>query len=367
MGLLYHTSKTCFKSGGKFINLQMNSIKNRCFILFVVIVLIISIGVGVGIRYFKNTQHQAKMEESQNQQMQNQLNQDNNLATSSEIIFKNEKLCKLVDYFPYIFLDKNNNERIANRYFCYFTSDDFKKDSVDDPSRVKTYVDITKGDYFMEISTKDGEESRFDDLRSINIAYRKDKALGYVTEENGNFCVIINSEKKGCYEQAVMEYPSSFSPDGKRFGYIVGRKYEGSFMVVDDKELGPYKAIGHFIEGYGYLDEDRIYFSPDSTTVVFVANNQIGQFLVINGQEKRVYGYISNPVFSSDSKKIAYVIREKNNEKDCLMINFNNENKENKMGCYDNIGGLKFSPDSKEIFYEVQLDGKTLRITEVVK
>ena len=90
------------------------------------------------------------------------------------------------------------------------------------------------------------EKKRFDELNSVNIAYsEQNKSLGYIIKENEEFCPLINGEKKQCYDFAWMEYPSSFSSDGKRFGYIA-HKNQKVFMIIDDVGGPPYDRIGAY-------------------------------------------------------------------------------------------------------------------------
>jgi len=101
----------------------------------------------------------------------------------------------------------------------------------------------------------------------------------------------------------------NFSPDGKRFAYAAW--YDDSMCVVVDG-----------IEQKSYKWVMNIAFSPDSKRVAYsagVMREYIEQFVVVDGVEGRRYisqdPYanlkISPPIFSPDSKHVAYVVEMK--------------------------------------------------------
>jgi Tol biopolymer transport system component len=92
------------------------------------------------------------------------------------------------------------------------------------------------------------------------------------------------------------------SPDGQHIAYVLDDR-EGAFVVVDGKRGKLYaQIIGAPV------------FSPDSKSVAYVAVSQDksnkGVLLVVNEREGKAFGAVWHPIFSSDSKRIGYLASE---------------------------------------------------------
>lgn len=224
-------------------------------IIVVVVLVLIAISGIVGYKYYQNKESARKKDGA--------LSSATKEIEVNNVSSINSQNCELIRSFVFV-NKKNNKEEIANKYYCE-----------------------NKSDYFIE-SLVNGEK-RFDELNSVNIAYsEQNKSLGYIIKENEEFCPLINGEKKQCYDFAWMEYPSSFSSDGKRFGYIA-HKNQKVFMIIDDVGGPPYDRIGAPLD----YDVDRIYFSQDSSKVAYFAFKNEKYFVVIDNKiEKGPYDNI---------------------------------------------------------------------------
>lgn len=144
-----------------------------------------------------------------------------------------------------------------------------------------------------------------------------------------------------------------FGPNGKRFAYAAwsGRTM---YAVVDGKEQKNYRWVMN------------ITFSPDSKRVAYsagVMREYIEQFVVVDGIEGKRYKSqdpygsckISPPVFSPDSKHVAYVVEMRDKSwvvLDDVEGSHYDEVRKNTLGGWDNWDkSLAFSPDGKIAYW----------------
>lgn len=168
------------------------------------------------------------------------------------------------------------------------------------------------------------------------------KRMGYVVSTgNGDFVVVDGQEGK---RHEHMSDGIVFSPDSKRFAYTAGRlgPDRHHFVVVGDQEGKRYAGVGSGPR-----------FSPDSQRVSYVA--QVGPGMtwsvVVDGQEGRHYsGTIPNPIFSPDSLHVSYVasVSAKSNSEQFLVLDGQ------EMQRFSKVDFSSFSPDSKRIAYRVR-------------
>lgn len=104
-----------------------------------------------------------------------------------------------------------------------------------------------------------------------------------------------------------------FSPDGKHYAYIA-KHDEGQFGVIHDgKAMTIYDDIGDF----RYTNDSPLLFSPDSSSLAYAAISHGYSFVVLNGTPLRqfpltttrpheTHHWISDLVFSADSRSLAY-------------------------------------------------------------
>lgn len=128
-----------------------------------------------------------------------------------------------------------------------------------------------------------------------------------------------------------------FSPDSKRFAYF-DMNFEGNYELVLD---------GNRIKTdteYNYNSSNDFYFSPNSKRFVYVLNGNLYEYL--NGISKKLNGTagaIINVAFSPDSQRIAYIIERQG------IDYYSIDGKE-----YKGLSSVRtpvFSPDSKHVAY----------------
>jgi len=150
--------------------------------------------------------------------------------------------------------------------------------------------------------------------------------------------IVVVDGKEGEQYDGIGKDSLIFSPDSKRVACAagIGEKW---FIVVDGKEGEQYDGIG----------KDSLIFSPDSKRVACAA--KIGKwlisnkwFVVVDGKEGKQYdGIGTDPIFSPDSKWVAYVAQI--GEKQFVVV----DGKERKQ--YDSIvtiGGGRIVFDSSD-------------------
>jgi len=189
------------------------------------------------------------------------------------------------------------------------------------------------------------------------------KRFAYIVEREMKACVVVDG-KKGKEYDSVRPYgwnPGSlstedpdatvFSPDSKRIAYFA-TSGDDAFMVLDDKEIGPYKALG------GEYGDIGAYFSADSARFAYRAVNKEGKGVwVIDGVEVTDIESRNTPVFSPDSKHVAYARANRDTRKR-YVVRDGVQGKE-----YWRIADLSvtFSPDSQHLYYSV-LDGEEMTL-----
>jgi len=155
----------------------------------------------------------------------------------------------------------------------------------------------------------------------------------------------------------------TFSPDSKRLAYKVKPKNEESLVVVADGA-----------EGKRYSSVGALVFSPDSAHLAHSTWSDYGNkggAMVVDGTAGKVYnGTLSDPVFSPDSKRMAYGVSLFSEKKQMVVL----DGAEGK--AYDNLcvdvfteakdkgRHLLFSPDSGRFAYFAMTGGKWLAVAD---
>lgn len=149
--------------------------------------------------------------------------------------------------------------------------------------------------------------------------------------------------------------PPTFSPDGKRIAFGTITK-QGDFMVVDGQAKKKYFRVGNPV------------FSPDSNHFAYLATrnspDKIFSVLVLDDEKLRAIpnNFISAPTFSPDSKNIAYIEYSGTSGKDIVFIN-NTPGK-----AYDQVfEPLRFSSDGKHLGYDAAIGNQIWWIVHKVK
>src|SRR5882672_8738902 len=84
------------------------------------------------------------------------------------------------------------------------------------------------------------------------------------------------------------------SPDSRRLGFIA-RRGNKEFAVVDGISSEEFDAI-----------PSPLTFSPNASSVAFIARNGNEQFAVVDGRRSEAYDRVDAPTFSPDSARFAY-------------------------------------------------------------
>lgn len=129
---------------------------------------------------------------------------------------------------------------------------------------------------------------------------RNGTGSAYIARDNAGVHVTHNG-KKGKNYKGIDASTLTLSPDGKRVAYSVFQS-DKWFLVVDDKEYGPYDDKGGPV------------FSPDSRHVAFEAKSGATWRIVsdtgVSGEFENTTG---KPQFSYDSSKIMYIAESQKN------------------------------------------------------
>ena len=239
----------------------------------------------------------------------------------------------------------------------------------------------------------DGKEGKsYDGIDSLTFS-PDGQRLAYFAKQGGRSFLVVDNEEGEDIKNVHTRDFLTFSPDSKRIAYRAIGVYEGHqlfkvYVVVDRKISQPYIISyrerllptkrepfapiggGMFLYKVSYTKlEAPSYlsipiFSPDSKKIAYCAmkrhvkenpegsNNTENEFYyrfhyVIDDVEGKAYDNISTmPVFSPDSSKIAYAAAK--GKQWHIVVNGEEGNK------YNSVQGPIFSPDSESLAYKVQ-------------
>lgn len=227
-----------------------------------------------------------------------------------------------------------------------------------------------------EFVVLDGKEHKGYDNISEAWFTADSKYFIYRAEGGTNDIIVINDKEK-LYEQVKQGGKASsfgsitFSPDGKRFGYIVG---EGCYEKEEISEAGHkgllkkcknYFVVVDGIEGKKYENIRDLIFSPNGQRVAYIVDEGNKNFVVVDGEEGKKYNEILSLSFSFDGKRIAYLAWEGKSyaEREMLVVV---DGKESKRYRDINImGGSIFSPNGQHYAYKA-VDYSTQSIEEFI-
>lgn len=119
---------------------------------------------------------------------------------------------------------------------------------------------------------------------------------------------VVHNGKPGKELSAVQFVAMQVSPDGQRvvYGY---KKNNLRYMVVDGTESGPFDEVGPPV------------FSPDSKHVAYeVRKGDVWNIILDSLTTRIVPSYYMKPAFSSDSKKIFYIENTNEEQKKTLIV-----------------------------------------------
>jgi Tol biopolymer transport system component len=184
------------------------------------------------------------------------------------------------------------------------------------------------------------------------ILAENNRHAAYLTTTNGKKQVLVDGQPAGPqFDDVFIETSVSFSRDGKRIGYAIGKEDKN----VDCTTCGPqgkWHAVIDGMPGPEYQKVHGIRFSPDGRSVVYGAILKLGNddqwLLVRDGEETLIpYEAISrdSPVFSPDGKKVIYVAKK--GEKAVVVTGGKEDPAFDKI-----VGGIPlFSPDGDDTAY----------------
>ena len=182
------------------------------------------------------------------------------------------------------------------------------------------------------VLVRDGQASRpYKLIRSVTFSSDSSRLAFAAEDKRGHFMVVDDSAEP-VYERVSQPV---FSPDSRRFAYVA-RTAEKEFLVVDgvpaetrfDQVLAPRfspdsRRVAHkgregekwymVIDSQGgpqFQDLWTVVFSPDSLRVAYRGSSQDGARVVVDGEHGPLYkAWLSSPVFSADSRRVAYSVR----------------------------------------------------------
>jgi WD40-like Beta Propeller Repeat len=121
---------------------------------------------------------------------------------------------------------------------------------------------------------------------------------------NNDMCVTVNG-KRGLGYKNILNI--AFTKDSQHIYYVADQTSNGTYVVCDDDEAGPYKRAPN---GGGM--PFTLYFSPNGKHVAYQAGDGQMTFVVEDGKQQPNYEAIYGPlVFSPDGEHLAYVAKAK--------------------------------------------------------
>lgn len=208
------------------------------------------------------------------------------------------------------------------------------------------------------------KSEEYDSIYSIAISNNKKKIAFIAEKKHGIKVAVINNKESKEYENIL--HKLLFSPDSKKIAFRVNKVKSETVVVVNGRESREYITItgmkfspdskrfafiAHKDNGKTVVVVDGVeskeynaimckpVFSPNSRRVAFCAVKENGAYVaVIDGIESKEYGRIERMLFSSDSKRYAFIAR---NSKWMVVVDGEES------AAYNVISNLIFSPDGK--------------------
>jgi Tol biopolymer transport system component len=112
---------------------------------------------------------------------------------------------------------------------------------------------------------------------------------------------------------------------------------------------GRYAAVVDGVEGPAHPGAQLPLFSPDSQRVAYSVREADGKHMVVDGVAGPAYLQVWTPLFSPDSKRMAYVA-DNAEDSSALIVDGRAGAVYQSIECFDAV----FSPDSKHVVYQAQ-------------
>ena len=170
------------------------------------------------------------------------------------------------------------------------------------------------------------------------------KHIAYKAKKGNTWRILVGNKEQAAYENVSRPL---FSPDSARVLYLGQKKDEKQCAVIDGREAGCFDSFLPNI----------LKFSADSTRWTAIAINKKKMVAVVDGQGGSAYEDITVPIFSPDSRRVAYTAQR--DKKWRIVV----DGKEGASIC-DQITFLTFSPDSRHVYYSIQKGEKWLMVTD---
>lgn len=165
--------------------------------------------------------------------------------------------------------------------------------------------------------------------------------------------VVVNDELGPAFDGV----PSAvvFSPDGKRFGYVVSEDHgRRKVVIIDGRQVAEYEDEPAQKEDKGIDFGPDMVFSPDSRRVAFRIRTKDGTWCMrVDGADGPGGRYVGHRAFSPDSRHFAYIVHDRDGKMRLALDGTPGE-------PYEYIASLTFSPDGGQVAFAALRDGKRL-------
>ena len=235
---------------------------------------------------------------------------------------------------------------------------------------------IVKIDY-KESVVVDGKEGKQYKEVEDPVFSPNSKRVAYIAKIDDKEFVVVDGREGKQYEEVE---DLAFSPDSRyvaykasmRVAYEAGMQWlEGGILVADDaagaekpivsqdKLVAVELVVVDRKEGKQYYEVGSPVFSPNSKRVAYIAKTDYEEeFVVVDGKEEKQYYGVESPVFSPNSKRVAYMARI--DDKEFVVVDGKEGEKYDfyREQHYSWKGLLVFSPDSRHVAYKARVNGK---------
>jgi hypothetical protein len=210
--------------------------------------------------------------------------------------------------------------------------------------------------------------------------------FGYIATKADEADVLVVDGTEVAIHTSISPRSLTFSPDASRFAYVVAHPTNEAVTVppfygtVDGArvQLGGYTPLSVVLDGksgrgYPGIDTQGLVFSPDSKHLAYTASLVAPSHstngldcLVLDGVETKPYESVyGTNAFSPDSRRLALAVQVAG-QRHVMVCNCPMTNPaDGKRGrAYDLVvdGSLSFTPDSQNVIYRAERNGKRLLV-----
>jgi WD40 repeat protein len=203
--------------------------------------------------------------------------------------------------------------------------------------------EYTGGQWYMVTDGKKGEAyERIDPYASFTF---DGSQITYCAELNGQSVIVVGDGKYR--DSDLLLPPVEVSRDGKKVAYV-GERIKGDlsemFVIQNGKPGKSFDKVG--IPKY----------SPDGTTLAFLAQSEGRWFVVVGEKMSGPYDLVWDPVFNPDGQSLAFSAKISKDGKKAWFKVIGQE----RGPMYDAVGHMIFSPDGKSHAYVAVKAGSAL-------